>query len=1040
MRIAGHQKNYMRILGLQKNYLHRPITALCLSIALVTLSVIAIVKGSGTGKIGREDRWYAVTLRHFGVEAEELERSIAIPLEDGIFPLPGLREVRTTIEAGRVRTLVRFQASQRDAYEALRVAVQRVYEALPPSVQRPEIVCSEENRIPLWTAAVVPRSVPEFPGQASLSLGTLLDQTVKPALQRVEGVAEVEVAGTTIREIGVLLDDRLLASRGLSTDQVARSLGSTDRIFPAGYIEEGHRELNILFDGRYPTVEDLKSAWLEVPRGQPLRLGDLGRVTERERKSETLSRLNGKPTVILSVYGNGTVRPKDLSRILGKKITEFQALPLEFQVLSDRGAEEWKAFVSVVLSALQGTGAVALVTLVLIRRMGGSAINALIGALSVPCVVLWSAGLLVFLGFHLDTALLAGLASGVGSAVDASILAVSTLGAVDTTEKGPEALKALVPILLSGGATTMAALVPLVALPSMDSQVQSMAWAVGAVTLTALSASLILLPPLLLLPRPSHHRPPLQNPPRQESTPQKSPRQKCPWNPLRRFEGDFAPLRYLVVQGLRHSNLVLLLSLGIIFGALVFLARAGVDVEGYYSTDSLFIRVEFEGGLHNEAVDRALGEYARALKSRKEVRYVQTEASASSGSVLVSFDPAQLPAGGITAELREEIRSIPLGGAFVYISEPSAQERFWTITVSGEEEGTCKNLAERLTSLCAGLPTVLDGVLNFKEGGDRLLLVPRRERLAASGLWFADVASLVRRAVYGPVAYKRVSETAEVDLRIQGLATENPSMGDLYSLSLPDPRTGGSINLSSVMDRRLVREGGTIRRENRRPVASLTLRTRPLDPRRLKEEVLSLVGQLRLPPSYAVEFDPQAIQEADGAASLGGTFLVALLFCFMVIAGAMESLSAPLLILSAVPPSLGLPAILLTNQGRPLNFTVLCAFVAVSGMAVNAAVLVVEALRSPGYGKNPVEALASQFPLLIATTLTTVAGALPFVFNQTGSDRIVRALAWVTILGVGSSFFFSILWLPALIHRFPRLLYRSKPTTDSAFAEPKGPF
>lgn len=1008
----------MMYAGVRKTYLYRPITVLCLTIALVTLSVIAIVKGPGPGSRERANPWYAVTLRHFGFEAEEMERSIAIPLEDGLFPLPGIREVRTTSESGSVRALVRFQAPQRDAYEALRVAVQRVYEELPSSVQRPEIVCSQENRIPLWTAAVVQRSAASASGQPSLSLGTLLDQSIKPALQRIEGVAEVEIAGTATREIGILLDDRLLASRGLNTDQVAQALGSTDRIFPAGYLREGNRELNIIFDGRYPTVEDLARAWIDVPGGSPPRLRDLGWVTERDRPSETLSRLNGKPTVILSVYGSGTVRPQDLSRTLGKKIAEFQALPIEFQVLSDRGAEEWRAFLSVVLSALQGTGAVALVTLVLIRRMGGSVINALIGALSVPCVVLWSAGLLVFLGFHLDTALLAGLASGVGSAVDASILAVSTLGAVDNPEKGPGALKALVPVIVSGGATTMAALIPLMALPSIDPQVQSMAWAVGAVTLTALCASLILFPPLLIMPHLMPH-------PSHQNLPQS-------------LGVDFAPLRYLVDQGIRHSTLVLLFGLGITLWALGSLVLVGVDVESYYSTNSLFIRVEFEGGLHSEAVDKALGEYALALKNRPEVRYVQTEASPSSGAVLVSFDPAYLPAEGITAELREEIRSIPLPGAFVYISESSAQERFWTITVSGEEEGTCKTLAEKLTSLCAGLPSVQDGVLNFKDGGDRLLLVPRRERLAASALRFSETAGLVRRAVYGPVAYKRVSETAEVDLRIQGFSTQNPSMENLFALALSDPRNARVLNLSSIMDRRVVREGGTIRRENRRPVASLTLRTKPLDPRRLKEEVLSLVGQLRLPPSYSVEFDPQAIQEADGATALGGTFLVALLFCFMVIAGVMESLSAPLVILSAVPPSLGVPAILLTIQGRPLNFTVLCAFVAVSGMAVNASVLVVEALLSPEYRKNPLGTLESQFPLLLATTVTTVAGALPFIFNQTGAERIVRALAWVTILGVGSSFFFSILWLPALVHRFPRLLYRSNTKTGSAFAESKG--
>lgn len=155
---------------------------------------------------------------------------------------------------------------------------------------------------------------------------------------------------------------------------------------------------------------------------------------------------------------------------------------------------------------------------------------------------------------------------------------------------------------------------------------------------------------------------------------------------------------------------------------------------------------------------------------------------------------------------------------------------------------------------------------------------------------------------------------------------------------------------------------------------------------------------------------------------MGVYFLLALFFCFMVIAAATESIRVPVVILFTVPPALGLPALVSLMTGAPVDISLACAFVAVSGIAVNAAVLAVEALREGG----PIssiwslyKSLRQRLPSLLATSLTTIAGSLPFLFASGAANHMVRSLALVTTLGVAGSFIASISLIPALAKLWP---------------------
>jgi multidrug efflux pump subunit AcrB len=418
------------------------------------------------------------------------------------------------------------------------------------------------------------------------------------------------------------------------------------------------------------------------------------------------------------------------------------------------------------------------------------------------------------------------------------------------------------------------------------------------------------------------------------------------------------------------------------------------------------------------------------------IKNIQTSARTASGSVLVSFDRKKTN----VARIRDRARTLAVPGGFVYFPESSPEERNWEIKISGDDDNRCRELAVRAASLCAALPRIKETALNFKEGSGRITLFPDRERLAGLGIFFSSTAGSTRWAIHGPVAYKKIGPQGETDVRIRGSGRQEPPREEILEFPVLAMADGTGerripLRLDSLMRVREGREPASIRREDRRRTASISIRTGVTDPRRVRRAVMETLQNLELPRGYTIEFDPEAIRRAEALSGTVLFFLLALMFCYMVIASVHESFGVPLAVLSVVPPSLALPALCLALTGAPLNPAAACAFVAVSGMAVNASVLSAGGLRPflefrdpgnfTGGGFALYRGLREKVPSLLATGGTTVAGAVPFLFLREGANTLIRTLALVSALGVGASCLFSLCIIPALAVKYPKLFNRS---------------
>ena len=990
--------------------------SLCIWMGLCVVSLCVIsVSESRTGKSGEEA--YAVSIRHYGVNAREMERCVAIPLEDALYSIPGAQSIQSFSENGLARVYVRFRNSRKGQYEAVRDAAQKIYEGLPSSAQRPEIQSSDNSRIPVWSAAVYSS------GGDIAETAALLERVLKPRLEGLEGAGEVFISGSGLQEIIVALDQEKAAALGITSRDIARTLGMNDALFPGGVLTHEGQEITVTVDTRLGSVEswesidcrDLESALIWLEKGGAVRLSEIAEVYGQERMPDTLSRLNGKKAAVVSVMANAGADLRKLSRDIKREL-ETLKLPLEFTFLSDRGAEEAAAFRSVFLAAVQGACVVALISFLLGRGGANSQLSTwysgFFSALFVPCVCLVSAALLPLFGFSLDSFVLGGIAAGIGAAVDPVILLGERLGRCGNFRQARAVIGEISGPVIAGAATTTAALIPLA---GAETGAAPIVWAIGTVTLAALVLSLTLMPPLLLW---------------DTGKPGRVSRGKYGL-PGRRFARRVSRkiCRFLVTDAhlcVRYPHWICAAALILTAAGITAFVIRGTDTAARGSEDSVYGHIEFEGGFLAGEVDRLLATYSETLAEKKGIKNVQTGARTGTGSVLISFDSKLIDSGGV----RQIARSISIPGGFLFFPETSTKERYWEITISGDDDRRLRELAAELARLCGTVPMIRECVLNFKEGGKNITLTPKRDIFSKSGLTFYQAADTLRRAIHGPVAYKKMTSSGEVDVRVRTrdsfISPNNDGRDMLRKNDIPEmiftsPNSDLlPLRADIVMDFQEGQELSSIRREDRRRTASITVSTRPVDPRRVKAELEKIFMKLELPAGYSIEFDTEAIRKSQELTETFFYFLLVLIFCYMIIASVNESFSLPLAVLAAIPPSLAFPAIFLVVSGGSFNSAAACAFVAVSGMAVNAAVLCASGLEHFLKAENGEKvlslyrALRNRLPALCATTATSVAGSLPFLLLRENSNILVRTLSLVAALGVGASAFCSITVVPAL--------------------------
>ena len=240
-----------------------------------------------------------VSVAYPGASPEAIETELTRPIELGLNGIAGVKMIRSNSVEGRSETVVEFQlsADMGRAVQDVRDKVSALQPGFPRDAKAPYISRFDgDNAQPTVNLALI------APDRSARELSLLADQVVRKRIERVAGVARVDVGGMTTRQIRIDLDPQRLRAYQLTPADVSAALQRANADVPVGLLSGSKEEALVRVEGRVRDAKGFADLVIANRGNLVVRLGDLGQMVERERERNSIARVDGQPSIGFFVY------------------------------------------------------------------------------------------------------------------------------------------------------------------------------------------------------------------------------------------------------------------------------------------------------------------------------------------------------------------------------------------------------------------------------------------------------------------------------------------------------------------------------------------------------------------------------------------------------------------------------------------------------------------------------------------------------------------------------------------------------------------
>jgi HAE1 family hydrophobic/amphiphilic exporter-1 len=390
---------------------------------------------------------------------EEMEQMITRPIEEAMSSVPGVEEVFSTSTQGssRVRVMFAWGTDLDEAANDIRERIDRIIGRLPEDVDRPTLRKFDPAQSPVLMLGALSDLDP-------IQVRKIIDQQISYRIERVPGVASVDVWGGLEREIQVnLLPDKVKAL-GLPLDGIISKIRQENIDVPAGTIEKGNYEIVIRIPGVYTDIGQISDTIVAMRAGAPIRLKDIASVEDSYSRITRVARINDTPGVRVMVYKQSGKNTVNIVEGVQKEIAQLSADYPQIRFITVRDSAKFirSAISNVASSAMYG-GLLAVVVLLFFLANFRST---LVIALSIPISIIATFTLIYFGHMTLNVMSLGGLALGVGMMVDSSIVVLENIfrmkhGGTPTVTACVEGSKEVTGAIIASTVTTLIVFLPM---------------------------------------------------------------------------------------------------------------------------------------------------------------------------------------------------------------------------------------------------------------------------------------------------------------------------------------------------------------------------------------------------------------------------------------------------------------------------------------------------------------------------------------------------------------------------------------------------
>ena len=976
----------------------RPVLATVLSLVIVLIGLISYTRLSVREYPRIDEPVVSVNTTYRGASAEVVESQVTKTLEDSLAGIEGVELMTSQSRSERSQINVVFKLSRSpDAAAAdVRDKVARVRARLPESVDEPVIAKVESDSQPIIYMAVRAGSL------TPLEASDYIARYVKPRLSVLPGAADVRIFGERQVSMRINLDRTRLAAYKLTVQDVEDAIRRQNAEIPAGRIESQAREFTVVAETDLSTPEQFGSIVVANVGGYPVRIRDLGNAVVGAIDERTISRYNGQPSLNVGVIKQAVANPLDLSKAVRAEVEKINpSLPsgMQLVIAYDTSVFIDRSIKSVFTTIAEAVALVVLVIFFFLRSLRAT----LIPIVTIPVSLVGAFGLMYAFGFTINTLTLLAMVLAIGLVVDDAIVMLENI--FRYIEKGLERKEAAIKgareigfAIVAMTLTLTAVYAPLAFATGRTGRLFiEFALALAGAVLVSGFVALTLTPMMcsVLLRHQTKHN--------------------------RAYYWIESFISWLT-RGYRRTLRATLANRWI--GVAAWVLTLGVGAFVFMQLKSELAPLEDRGVVFGivSAPQGSTPNYTGDQMKPVEAMYAKVPEAAAytafsgfptvvDGNAILRLKPweeRQKKQQQIADELRPQMAQI--AGALAFpINPPSLGQRFRSqpieyVVMSQVPYAELSRVVDRFLDETRKIPGIQNLQTDLRLNTPEVRVQINRDKLSDIGVNVDTVGRTLETMLGGRQVTRFKREGEQYDVIVQVAPYDRSTPADIRDIYVRG-RASEMTQLANLVE---VKEGVAPQSLNHFNRLRAVKVTGTLAPGYTVDEALKAMDEAAkrvLPGTAQTDLDGQSREFRASGSEIYFTFVLALIFIYLVLSAQFESFVHPFVIMLSVPLSMTGALLALWWSGGTLNIYSQVGLVTLVGLITKHGILIVEfsnQLRAKGETvlEAVVDAATQRLRPILMTTGAMVLGALPLALASGAGAESRTQIGWVIVGGM----------------------------------------
>ena len=1000
----------------------RPVLATVTLLALFLLGIVSYFRMNVDEMPDASFPFVTVSIIYEGALPEQIDTQVTKKVEEAIGEAKGVKHIQSISREGEVEIGIQFHLDIDPAMASqdVRDKVSAIRSELPDTIKEPVIARYDMKAAPVVAIALTSKT-------ANLrELSILVEDVVKPRLQKISGVGQLKISGLQKREVQLLLDPDKVAAFGFSIPEIYQRMQQENQEIPAGKLMGTSQELSVRTAGNFKDPQDFLSIVIGTKNGAPVYYRQIGTVKDTIKDIGTIARYDDQQAIGLEIGKQSGANAINVARQVKAELEKIQQnLPsgMVLYMVRDDAQRVEDSIHEVWFDLIVGGFFAVLIVLCFL----GDWRSTVISALAIPVSIVGTFFFMKLANFSINSMSLLGLSLSVGLLIDDAIVVIENIirhrqMGKPSIEAAAEGTKEIALAVMATTFTVVAVFFPVGFMSGVVGQFfKEFGLTIAFAVLISLFIAFTLTPMMaaLYLPVGQHHA---------------SGRLGQWWSKWNGWFDRVTEAYAIVLRKLlhQHRKKVLTASLALFVLSMMLLPYLGSSFLPVTDQAQFSIKVKTQAGPTVESLDNTTGKMIHELKSLPEIEHIYSSSAVQEQTLFVTLVPKkerQRSQADVISEARSKLNRLP--GIRADIEQGDGKPV--AISITGDSMEKLGEIAEQLQQKMETIPGVQDIVSSYRPGTPNLDIKVKTERANDLAVSTVSIGNTLQTLLNGTVISKYSDSDERVDIRMR-LATMGRNRPEsLHNIYVPSEKAKADgqkmlIPLSQVTEWQYTTSPAEISRFDRQKEIRLTANLEKTTLGDFNNQFQSSSKDVPIPIGYQVNATGQSEDMDESFSSMGVALGLAVAFIFMILAAQFESYSEPFAIMLSLPLAVIGALIGLFLGGSELSLISAIGIMMLMGLVTKNAILLIDFAKQRMQDAVPcnealVEAARIRLRPILMTSVAMIFGMLPIALSIGPGAEARAPMAHAIIGGLITSTLLTLVVVPvvySLIHDWKR--------------------